>query len=172
MNANLIATLVRFVILTLNPKLLRRLSEKALIFVEQFVVGTKSKVDDRFILPICKGIRDAFSLPESKIRSEYVGDMFKLLMSILTPDLLKRFADMVLDYLEDYVAKTPNKFDDRFILPVCKNIRDAFDILEYEKISFLEYEDKDARFSLQEYADKDSKIDPPASVPSDPKNKK
>ena len=40
----------------------------------------------------------------------------------------KKFADMGLDFIEDYVANTPNKYDDLVVLPLCKTIRAAFDI--------------------------------------------
>jgi len=51
-----------------------------------------------------------------------------MLMRTLTPDLLKSFADMVLDFVEDKVKGTKSPVDDTIILPICEMIRTAFDI--------------------------------------------
>ncbi|KKM25508.1 hypothetical protein LCGC14_1594320 [marine sediment metagenome] len=51
-----------------------------------------------------------------------------VIMGMLTPELLKSFADMVLDFVEDYVEGTKSKIDDRLVLPLCASIRAAFDI--------------------------------------------
>ena len=51
-----------------------------------------------------------------------------LLLSLLTPDLLKELADKVLDFAEDKVLGSQNKIDDAIVLPVIETIRAAFDI--------------------------------------------
>ncbi len=51
-----------------------------------------------------------------------------VIMGMLTPELLKSFADMVLDFVENYVEGTKSKVDDRLVLPLCASIRAAFDI--------------------------------------------
>jgi len=47
---------------------------------------------------------------------------------MLTPDLIKKFADMVLDFVEDYVLGTASTVDDKIMIPICTAIRSAFDI--------------------------------------------
>ena len=50
------------------------------------------------------------------------------LMSVLTEEMLEKFADMVLDYAEKYVLGTASKIDDKVILPICDLIRSTFGI--------------------------------------------
>lgn len=47
---------------------------------------------------------------------------------MLSPETLKRFADAGLDAIEDAVAKSESTWDDMVVLPLCQQIRDAFDI--------------------------------------------
>ncbi|VAX24845.1 hypothetical protein MNBD_NITROSPINAE03-2035 [hydrothermal vent metagenome] len=49
------------------------------------------------------------------------------LIKALTPDLMKRFADKILDAVEDAIQKSENKFDDA-ILPLLTLIRSAFNV--------------------------------------------
>jgi len=51
----------------------------------------------------------------------------------LTPDLLKSFADMTLDFVEDKVKGTKSPVDDAIIQPVCSMIRGTFDIPDNDK---------------------------------------
>lgn len=55
-------------------------------------------------------------------------NLITVFMSILTPELLKSFADMVLDFAENYVEGTKSTVDDKIVLPICATIRAAFDI--------------------------------------------
>ena len=54
--------------------------------------------------------------------------LFTLILEQLSPDVLKKVVDVGLDIVEDKVAQTPNKIDDAIVLPLCKKIREAFDI--------------------------------------------
>jgi hypothetical protein len=54
--------------------------------------------------------------------------LIQILMSVLTPKLIRRFADIVLDFAEDFVIGTKSTVDDRLVLPICEQIRIAFDI--------------------------------------------
>jgi hypothetical protein len=62
------------------------------------------------------------------MKAQLIQMLVSLLMRILTPDLLKKFADMTLDFIENYVAGTKSKIDDALILPLCDMIRKSFDI--------------------------------------------
>ncbi len=54
--------------------------------------------------------------------------LFTLVLEQLNSDVLKKVIDTGLDVVEDKVAQTPNKIDDAIVLPLCKKIREAFDI--------------------------------------------
>ena len=61
---------------------------------------------------------------KAKILSTLIG----LVLRTLTPELLKEFADKVLDWVEDAVERSENKIDDLTVLPLCNMIRSSFDI--------------------------------------------
>ena len=61
---------------------------------------------------------------KNKILTALIG----LILKTLTPDMLKSFCDMVLDWIEDAVENSANKVDDATILPLCNMIRATFDI--------------------------------------------
>ena len=57
-----------------------------------------------------------------------LAQLIKVLMAMLTPELMKKFADMVLDFVENYVEGTKSTVDDKIVLPLCSLIRTTFDI--------------------------------------------
>lgn len=62
------------------------------------------------------------------MKAKLISTLIGLLMQMLTPELLKSFVDMVLDFVEDKVAGTKSPVDDMLVLPICKMIRVSFDI--------------------------------------------
>lgn len=62
------------------------------------------------------------------MKAKLIGMLVSLLIKTLTPDLLKSFADMVLDFVEDKVKGSKSPVDDASILPVCEMIRTAFNV--------------------------------------------
>ncbi len=62
------------------------------------------------------------------MQSKMIGMLVQVLLSALTPELLKNFADMALDFVEDKVLGSKSKIDDMTVLPICKMIRMTFDI--------------------------------------------
>lgn len=54
--------------------------------------------------------------------------LIDVMLSFLTPEMMKQFADTVLDFIEDHVAGTETKVDDRVILPLAKMFRVTFGI--------------------------------------------
>jgi hypothetical protein len=58
--------------------------------------------------------------------------MIKALMSVilksLSEDSLKEMADKLIDFVEEKVNASENKIDDVLVLPVLKQIRQAFSI--------------------------------------------
>jgi hypothetical protein len=51
-----------------------------------------------------------------------------LFLSFVDESVLRKFADMVLDFIEDAVADSENEIDDTLVLPLCKMIRKTFNI--------------------------------------------
>lgn len=57
-----------------------------------------------------------------------LGKVIEILLKLLTPDLLKKFADIILDFAEDFVLGTKSEIDDKMVLPLCALIRETFGI--------------------------------------------
>jgi hypothetical protein len=51
-----------------------------------------------------------------------------MMLSLLTPELLKKAADMVLDFAEDKILGSASEIDDKLVLPVIELIRETFNI--------------------------------------------
>jgi len=62
------------------------------------------------------------------MKEQLINMLIGLVVQMLTPELLKQFADMVLDFIEEKVANSENTIDDKTILPICNMIRSSFDI--------------------------------------------
>lgn len=65
MKSQLISMLIQMLVTTLNPELIKKFADMALDFVEDQVLGSKSTVDDRLVLPLCTQIRTAFNIPDN-----------------------------------------------------------------------------------------------------------
>ncbi len=63
-----------------------------------------------------------------------ISMLINLVLSMMTPEILKKFADMVLDFVEDTVANSTTKWDDVTILPMCNVIRSTFGIPDDDEI--------------------------------------
>jgi len=60
-----------------------------------------------------------------------ISKLIQVLMAEMAkhaPGLIKGFADNVLDFVEDRVLGSASTADDAIVLPICKMIRDGFDI--------------------------------------------
>lgn len=62
------------------------------------------------------------------MKQRILSTLIALIMRNLTPELLKTFADQILDWVENAVEESENKLDDATILPLCNMVRKAFDI--------------------------------------------
>lgn len=62
------------------------------------------------------------------MQAALIKAILQVLMSVLTEDLLKKFADMVLDFVEDQVLGSASKVDDALVLPLCALLRKTFNI--------------------------------------------
>lgn len=54
--------------------------------------------------------------------------LIPIVLSLLTQDQLKKFADMAMDFVEDAVQDSTNKVDDIVVLPILQRLRDTFNI--------------------------------------------
>ena len=57
-----------------------------------------------------------------------LGQLIKILLGMLNEEMLKKFADLVIDFAENYVIESDSKIDDKLILPLLSMIRTSFDI--------------------------------------------
>jgi len=62
------------------------------------------------------------------MKTTLIGSLITALLKMLTPDVIKDGVDKFLDFIEDKVAKSPGKFDDAVILPICTAIRLALNV--------------------------------------------
>ena len=54
--------------------------------------------------------------------------LIQVILTVLTQDKLREFADMVLDFVEDKVKGSSSSIDDALVLPICDQIREAFNL--------------------------------------------
>lgn len=54
--------------------------------------------------------------------------LIPFILTMLTKEQLKEFADMALDFVENAVQKSENPIDDIVVLPILQRLRDTFDI--------------------------------------------
>ena len=50
------------------------------------------------------------------------------ILKLLSPDLLRKMTDKLLDVVEDFVKASENDIDDAIVLPLCNMVREAFNI--------------------------------------------
>lgn len=62
------------------------------------------------------------------LKAELMSMLMGMVMKVFTPELLKQFMDMFLDFCEDHVLGSKSKMDDLLILPIIKSIRIAYEI--------------------------------------------
>ena len=64
------------------------------------------------------------------MKQRIIIQLLTVILKSLSPDIMRRVADAMLDIVESKVVSTPNKIDDVLILPLCRKIREAFEIEE------------------------------------------
>lgn len=62
------------------------------------------------------------------MQNALVANLIQVLLGMLTPDVIKRVADSLLDIVEDAIANSDTDIDDKIALPLIQAIRAAFDI--------------------------------------------
>ena len=61
----LIGQLVKLLVGMLDAELLRKFTDMVLDFAENYVIGTKSDIDDRIVLPLCDALRRILNVPDN-----------------------------------------------------------------------------------------------------------
>jgi len=61
---------------------------------------------------------------------ELVLRIIVYLIAQVSMNKLDRFADLLLDFIENTVQKSDTKIDDRILLPLCELIRETFKIAD------------------------------------------
>lgn len=62
------------------------------------------------------------------MKAYLIGQLVKMIVGMLTPELLKKFVDMILDFVEDFVLGTKSTLDDAIVLPVCNALREILNV--------------------------------------------
>lgn len=62
------------------------------------------------------------------MKNAFLGQLINFLLSALTPEMMKRAVDAVLDVAEKAVAESETKLDDTIVLPLIALIRNSFNI--------------------------------------------
>lgn len=65
MKEQLLTLLLSMLMKLLTPELMKQFFDTILDWVEDFVLGTASTVDDKLVLPICNAIREGLSIPDN-----------------------------------------------------------------------------------------------------------
>ena len=62
------------------------------------------------------------------LQSILIQQLLTVLITQLSPEVLKMSLDKLLDIVEEAVGKTENTVDDIVVLGICQQIRRAFDV--------------------------------------------
>lgn len=62
------------------------------------------------------------------MRAMLINQAVSMLLAMLTPEIMKRAVDGLLDVIEEAVAKSETTVDDAVVLPLIQVVRKAFDI--------------------------------------------
>lgn len=138
MQAKLVQWAIGIVLGMVKPEMIVKGVDMALDFVDGLIRKSKTTVDDALLLPAIGVIREALGIGggrgqfpaiagavEQSAFMEWVVDS---LLTILRPELVLRAGDMVLDFIENAVARTETTVDDNLVLPAINTIREALHI--------------------------------------------
>ncbi len=64
------------------------------------------------------------------MKEKIIIQLLGMLIKLVTGERLKKLADVILDFIEKEVEESKNTYDDAVILPLCRTIRDTFDIID------------------------------------------
>lgn len=62
------------------------------------------------------------------MKNMLIAQLVGVLLNMFTPELMKKFVDTLLDFVEKSVKGTASPLDDTIVIPICDAIRKTFDI--------------------------------------------
>ena len=62
------------------------------------------------------------------MKAQLLAMLVGMIMKMLTPELMRSFVDMILDFVEQKVEGTKSTVDDKIVLPICAMIRTAYNV--------------------------------------------
>lgn len=62
------------------------------------------------------------------MRAQLLQLLLTTLLTFFNEDLMKKFADTILDFVEDKVKGSASTVDDMLVLPLCARLREAFGV--------------------------------------------
>lgn len=62
------------------------------------------------------------------MKERMLSMLVSALLSMMSEDMVREFADRVLDFAEEAVARSSSTLDDKIVLPICTTIRATFGI--------------------------------------------
>ena len=54
--------------------------------------------------------------------------LVNVVMTFASPQVMRALVDGILDIIEDAVEKSENQIDDTIVLPVCRQVREVFNV--------------------------------------------
>ena len=63
-----------------------------------------------------------------------LDSLVKAIMALADPEMLKKFLDTLLDFVENHVKGSASQIDDKMILPICSAVRMAFNVPDDDEI--------------------------------------
>lgn len=62
------------------------------------------------------------------MQSFLIAKLVEVVLTLLSDKVMKQVVDAFLDLIEDAVENSENKVDDAVVLPICKRIRETFNV--------------------------------------------
>lgn len=67
-------------------------------------------------------------------KNQIITALIGALLKLLKPEVLKKAVDGMLDKVEEAVTNSSNKIDDALVLPLCRQIREVFNVPDDDNI--------------------------------------
>ena len=130
--SNAISLLMSF----FTKDLVKDFINKILDFCENKIVGSASKIDDKFVLPLMENLRAALAIQDKDGTFANVpspttaigSHVLSALVGLLDPKLLTELLDSLFDFVENFVLGTKSTVDDALVLPVISTLRVALNV--------------------------------------------
>lgn len=65
MKEQMLKMLISFILARVSEKDMKKWADAGIDLIEDSVVGSETKIDDEFVLPMCSLMRNAFQIPDT-----------------------------------------------------------------------------------------------------------